>query len=126
MVGSGVCEGSCTFPVGEPKDNSSGLLVSLSYLTCGYVLSVSNCVDEVCATPLNRRTTKCWSTQRGLACRQAHEPRKKNLVSILCLIKFLPVIGYLHCDWFISLRGGVDIPLTLLLTCKVVVTSYLV
>ena len=35
------CEGSCTFPSGEPKGNSSGLLVSLSYLTCGSVLVVS-------------------------------------------------------------------------------------
>jgi len=31
----GNCEGSCTFPGEEPKGNSSGLLVSLSYLTCG-------------------------------------------------------------------------------------------
>jgi hypothetical protein len=28
-------------------------LVSLSYLTCGSVLAVSNYVDEVCATPLS-------------------------------------------------------------------------
>ena len=28
----GDCEGSCTFPGGETKGNSSGLLVSLSYL----------------------------------------------------------------------------------------------
>jgi hypothetical protein len=101
MAGSGDCEGSCTFPGEEPKANSSGLLVLLSYLICGLVLAVSNCVDEVCATPLNRRTTKCWSTQWGLACWQAREPREKNLVSILCLIGFLPVIGYVHCDWFI-------------------------
>ena len=31
----GDCEGSCAFLDGEPKDNSSGLLVSLSYLTSG-------------------------------------------------------------------------------------------
>ena len=67
MSGSdrGDCEGSCAFPSGEPKGNSSGLLMSLSYLTCGSVLAVSYHVDEVCETPLSRRTTKCWSTQRG-------------------------------------------------------------
>ena len=37
----GDCEGSCTFTDGEPKGNSSELLVSLSYLTCGSVLVVS-------------------------------------------------------------------------------------
>ena len=31
----GDCEGICTFPDGAPKSNSSGLLMSLSYLTCG-------------------------------------------------------------------------------------------
>ena len=31
----GDCLGSCAFPGGEPKGNSSGLLVSLSYLTSG-------------------------------------------------------------------------------------------
>ena len=50
----GDCEGSCAFPDGEPKGNSSGLLVSLSDLTCGLVLAVSICVDEVRATPLSR------------------------------------------------------------------------
>jgi len=37
----GDCEVSCTFPGREPKGNSRGLLVSLSYLTCGSVLVVS-------------------------------------------------------------------------------------
>ena len=31
----GDCMGSCTFPGRVPKGNSSKLLVSLSYLTCG-------------------------------------------------------------------------------------------
>jgi hypothetical protein len=35
VASSGDCEGSCTFPDGKPKGNSSRLLVSLSYLTCG-------------------------------------------------------------------------------------------
>jgi hypothetical protein len=72
-------------------------------------------------------TTKSPSvSRRGLVCWQAHEPQEKNLVSILCLIGFLPVLGDLYCDWFIILHGGINIPLTPLLTCKVVVTSSLV
>ena len=35
VAGPDDCEGSCTFPGGELKCNSSGLLVSLSYLTRG-------------------------------------------------------------------------------------------
>ena len=31
----GDCEGSCTFPNAALNGNSSGLLMSLSYLTCG-------------------------------------------------------------------------------------------
>ena len=40
--------------------------------------------DDFRATPLSRRTTKCWSTQQGRACQQAREPQEK----IMCL----------HCD----------------------------
>jgi hypothetical protein len=36
------CEGYCTFPGEAPQGSSSKLLVSLSYLTCGLVLVVSN------------------------------------------------------------------------------------
>jgi hypothetical protein len=50
-------------------------------------------VDEVRATPLSRRTTKCWSTQRGLACRQAHKSREKNWLSL--------AIWYSPGDWLI-------------------------
>ena len=91
MAAFGDCEGSCTFPGGVPKGNSNKLLVSLSYLSCGSVLAVSYRVDEVCETPLSRRTTKCWSTQWGLACWQAREPQEKNRVSLVIYI--LPVIG---------------------------------
>jgi hypothetical protein len=38
-----------------------------------------------CVIPISHWTTKCWSTQRGLACRQAREPREKNHES--------------SCDW---------------------------
>jgi hypothetical protein len=40
-------------------------------------------LNEVRETPLSRRTIECWSTQRGLARRQAREPREKNLVSLV-------------------------------------------
>jgi hypothetical protein len=50
-------------------------------------------VDEVRATPLSRRTTKCWSTQRGLACRQAHKSWEKNRLSL--------AIWYSPSDWLI-------------------------
>ena len=38
-----------------------------------------------CVIPISCQTTECWSTQRGLACRQAHEPREGNHVSFLWL-----------------------------------------
>jgi hypothetical protein len=40
-------------------------------------------LDEFHATPLSRRTTKCWLTQWGLVCRQARKPREKNLMSLV-------------------------------------------
>ena len=65
-------------------------------------------VDEICATPLSRRTTECWLTQQGLACRQAYEPREKNLcVHLLWLIEFLLVIGLHYIDWFTCLYTAV-------------------
>ena len=44
------------------------------------------------ATPLSRQTTKCWSTQRGLACWQAREPREKNWLSL--------ALWFSPGDWF--------------------------
>jgi hypothetical protein len=38
----GDCEGFLCLPRRSTKNNSSGLRVSLSYLTCGSVLAVSN------------------------------------------------------------------------------------
>jgi hypothetical protein len=84
------CEGSCTFP-----DH----VIELPHLSVGSY-GVQH-VDEVRATPLNLQTTKCWLTQRGLACRQACEPQEKNHLSLA--IGFLPV--FILCwlfDWFIS------------------------
>jgi hypothetical protein len=51
--------------------------------------------------PISHRIVKCWSTQRGLACRQAREPWEKNLMSIV--IEILLVIDWIFVDWFISL-----------------------
>ena len=65
MAAFGDCEGSCTFPGGVLKGNSSKLLVSLSYLTYGSVLAVSYRVDEVCETPLSHRTTKVLADTMG-------------------------------------------------------------
>jgi hypothetical protein len=43
--------------------------------------------------PISHRTMWCRGTQRGLACRQAREPRI-NLVSIVFdQLDFIPVIG---------------------------------
>ena len=78
LSGVSDCEGSYTFPDEEPQGSSGKLLMSfeLPHLwvgSCGVHL-----FGEVRATPLSRRTTKYWSTQWGLACWQAREPREKN------------------------------------------------
>jgi hypothetical protein len=56
-------------------------VIELPHLWVGsYIVHL---LDKVRATPLSHRTIECWSTQRGLAHRQAREPREKNLVSLL-------------------------------------------
>ena len=46
-----------------------------------------------CVIPISRQTTKCWSTQQGLACRQEHELWEKNWFS--CALDFSRwLIGY--------------------------------
>jgi len=58
--------------------------------------------DEVCATPLSRRITKCWSTQRGCSVSVSTWASEENLVSQLCLIDILPVLDCSYIgDWFI-------------------------
>ena len=63
---SGDCEGFCTFPSGEPKDNSSGLFVSLSYLTYG---ERSKWLEGVNSLFKNLQTllSKCVSRTNGSA-----------------------------------------------------------
>jgi len=80
-------------PRQSAKSHSSGLLVSLSYLTCGRFLWCSSV--ELGVVPISHQITKCWSTQRGLACRQAREPRDKNR----CLPCVDIVIDWFHSWW---------------------------
>jgi hypothetical protein len=73
--------------------------VALVNCSCHWVtsLAVGSCgaLRELgCGLPISRRTTYWWSTQWGLACRQAYELREKILVSLVHLvIDCLPVIG---------------------------------
>ena len=66
-------DSGCTqYMTGDPRmfnsinENKSNGIDSITFGDNGKgkVLAVSNCVDEVRATPLSRRTTECWSTQR--------------------------------------------------------------
>ena len=86
-------EGFLTFPRQRAKRYSIGLLVSLSYLTCGRFLWHQ--VWARCVIPISRWTTKCWLTQWGLACRQACEPWEKNFVSLVWL-EFSRWLDWLH------------------------------
>ena len=107
------CEGSCAFLGGAPKaalvNWSCHWATSLVGKFLRHLLSWAWCVIAI-----SHRTTKCWSTQRGLACQQADEPReKKSYVS--CVIGFLSVIGLSSsCDWLIPRRIGIITILTLL------------
>ena len=64
-----------------------------------------------CVIPISRQTTKWLSTQRGLACWQAREPREKILVSLVWL-EFSQWLDWLHIDWFIPRHGGIITLLT--------------
>jgi hypothetical protein len=78
-------------------------------------------------TRLSRWTTKCWSTQRGLACRQALNLRRK-IVSPLWLFHWISPGDWSasYCDWFIPRRGGMKTTFLLLHSRKLVVISSLV
>jgi hypothetical protein len=115
-----IVRGSCAFLGGVPKATLVDCSCHWATSLVGWFFAVSKCVDKVIATPLSRRTTKCWSTQRGLACQQAREPREKNLVFILCMIGFLLVID-LHILWLVHpLCGGIITLSPHLHSCKVV------
>jgi hypothetical protein len=73
----------CAFPSGAPKatlvDCSCHWATSLAVGSCGALRELG------CGLPFSHRITRCRSTQRGLACWQAREPREKILVFILRL-----------------------------------------
>ena len=66
-----------------------------------------------CVIPINHWTTKCWLTQRGLACQQAHEPREKNWLS---LVDWTSPSDWLGFYWlvYLSCHDGIIILHTLL------------
>jgi hypothetical protein len=104
------CEGCCAFPGGAPKatlvDYSYHWATSLAVGSCGALGELG------CRLPISRWTTRCRSTQRGLACRQAREPRGKILVFILRLNWLSPSdwssIGYLLIG-SLPQHGGIKI-----------------
>jgi hypothetical protein len=118
------CEGCCAFPGGASK-------ATLVNCSCHWVISLAvgsyGALGEFgFGLPISYRTTRCRSTQRGLVCRQAREPQEKNLVFILCMIGFLPVIDH-HILWLVHpLRDGIKIISLHLHFHKLVVTSSLV
>ena len=117
--------GDCSWPapmivMGLAPSSTKSCKVALVNCSCHWVTHLwvgsygVHLLDEVCATPLSRWTTKCWSTQRGLAWRQAREPREKNLVSNV--IGILSVIDWIFIviGSFVSCHGGIIFLHTLL------------
>jgi hypothetical protein len=74
---SDIVRGIAPSPVEEPQRSSSKLLVSLSYPSHGRFLWRSWWAWRL--SSISHRITESWSTQWGLACQQAHEPRDKSL-----------------------------------------------
>jgi len=68
-----------------------------------------------CGIPINRQTTKCWSTQQGLACRQAREPREKNIgVNIVIGILLVIILIYIVIGSSSTHRYNYILPLYIL------------
>ena len=65
--------------------------------------------DEVRATTLSHRTTKCWSTQRGRSVPANTWTSGEKLVSQLCLISILPVLDCLYWWLVHPLHDGINI-----------------
>jgi hypothetical protein len=55
-----------------------------------------------------------------------HTNLRRKITCLLPLVFSWWLYWWSYCDWFIPLHGGINVPLTPLLTCKVVVTSSLV
>jgi len=101
------CEEFCAFSGGAPK-------ATLVDCTCYWATSLAGrflrylSEDEVRATPLSRRTTKCWLTQCGRSVLASTWALGENLyVHLLWLIGFLLVIGLYYIDWFTCLYTSV-------------------
>ena len=82
--------------------------VTLVDCSCHWVTSLvgrflrSPSEDEVHATPLSHRTTKCWSTQRGRSVPASTWASGEKSLSLLWLIGILLVLDCLYIgDWFI-------------------------
>ena len=84
------CEGSCAFPGGAPKGNSSGLLVSLSYLIVGRFLRCPIVWMRFVQHLLAAEPPSLGRHNGDVACWQAREPREK--ISCLLPLGILPVI----------------------------------
>jgi hypothetical protein len=74
----GDCEGFLCLSRQSAKGNSSGLDVSLSYLTCGSVLAMSNVCTRFVLHLLAAKPPSVGRHNGDVACRQAREPREKN------------------------------------------------
>ena len=118
------CEGFLTFPRQRAKRYSIGLLVSLSYLTCGRFLWHQ--VWARCVIPISRRTTNCWSTQQRLACWQAREPWEKNHVSLVSLDISWCSLVFILIDWVLVSDGIITLPPFLALLCFILVVEVVV
>ena len=93
-------EGSCAFPSRAPKGNSSGLLVSLSYLTCGRFLRCPIVWTRFMQHLLAAEPPSVGRHNGDIACWQACEPREKiDCLSSLSFSRWLAI--YSSCDWFI-------------------------
>jgi hypothetical protein len=119
------CDGYCTFLGEAPQGSSSKLLMSLSYLTCGSVLAVSNMwmrfVQHLLATEPPSVGQHNGDLRSG---KHVNLERKIN-----CLLPFgilLVIDWYSYCDWFIPRRGGIITSLSYLHSRKLVVTIFLV
>jgi hypothetical protein len=83
----GDCERLLCLPRQSTKGNSSGLRMSLSYLTCGSVLAVSTGWMRFVLHLLATEPPSVGRHNEDVACRQAREPREKN-TRISCHLVF--------------------------------------
>jgi hypothetical protein len=108
--------GSWPFPSGEPKSTLVNCSCYWVTLTSGSFLRRPSVGLAWCQ--LAHEPPSVWSTQWGLACRQAREPREKNRVSH-CLHWHSPGVHW-YSYWLIDLSPRpVKSPYTLVFTLLV-------